>query len=62
MQRLDRTYSTSYNFKNQKKEIEHYANYTKEQIFEVFAYLNSVAYNYPLNNPPRMDKTFFSCR
>ncbi len=24
------------------------------------AYLNSVAYNYDINNPPRMDKTVFS--
>lgn len=22
-------------------------------------YLNSMAFNYPLNDPPRMDKTFF---
>ena len=25
-------------------------------------YLNSVAYNYDLNNPPRLDRTAFSCR
>lgn len=25
-------------------------------------YLNSVAYNFDLNNPPRLDRTAFSCR
>ena len=25
-------------------------------------YLNSVAYNFDINNPPRMDKTFFTIR
>ena len=25
-------------------------------------YLNSVAFNYDLNNPPRLDRTAFSCR
>ncbi|WP_310394600.1 hypothetical protein [Hymenobacter sp.] len=25
-------------------------------------YLNSVAFNYDLNNPPRLDRTVFSCR
>ena len=26
------------------------------------AYLNSVAYNYDPDNPPRLDRTAFSCR
>lgn len=25
-------------------------------------YLNSVAYNYDINNPPKIDRTFFSMR
>jgi hypothetical protein len=25
-------------------------------------YLNSVAYNYDLNNPPKLDRTFFQIR
>ena len=25
-------------------------------------YLNSVAFNFDLNNPPRLDRTVFSCR
>ncbi len=25
-------------------------------------YLNSMAYNFDLNHPPRMDRTVFSCR
>jgi hypothetical protein len=28
----------------------------------VNAYLNSIAFNYPLDDPPRMDKTSFSVK
>ena len=30
----------------------------KERL-EIAAYLNSIAFNYPLQSPPRMDKTRF---
>lgn len=29
---------------------------------KVSFYLNSIAYNFDINNPPRMDKTVFSMR
>jgi hypothetical protein len=34
----------------------------KEEIAKVFAYLNSVSYNYPIGFPPKMDKTIGSSR
>lgn len=62
MPKLDRAYSSTYSFKTAKKEIEHYKGYSIEEISAVFNYLNSVAYDYPIKNPPRMDKTIFSYR
>ncbi|SDY50165.1 hypothetical protein [Hymenobacter psychrophilus] len=35
---------------------------TMEERLRAAAYLNSVAYNYDLNNPPRLDRTAFSTR
>mgnify|MGYP007024655253 FL=1 len=60
--KLDRTYSTSGNLFEQKEEVTHYVGMSKEKIGKVFAYLNSVAFNYTLGNPPKMDKSAFSTR
>lgn len=35
---------------------------TMVERLRVAAYLNSVAFNYDMNNPPRMDRTFFAAR
>jgi hypothetical protein len=35
---------------------------TPEERLAAAMYLNSVAYNFSLENPPRMDKTFFEKR
>ncbi len=60
--KLDRNSFKSYNFSNQNKEADNYKNFTFEQLVEVFNYLQSVAYNFELNNYPKMDKTVFSSR
>ncbi len=60
--KLDRTYSNSGNLLEQKEEVTHYVGMSKEKIGKVFAYLNSVAFNYTLGNPPKMDKAAFSMR
>ena len=62
MPKLDRTYSTSGNLYEQKEEVLHYLGIDKKEIGKVFAYLNSVSYNYALGNPPKMDKSVFSMR
>ncbi|MCZ2473139.1 hypothetical protein G9H61_05685 [Aquirufa ecclesiirivi] len=62
MPKLDRTYSTSANLFEQKVEVIHYVGMSKEEIAKVFAYLNSVSFNYPLGNPPKMNKAAFSMR
>jgi hypothetical protein len=62
MPKLDRTYSTSDNLFEQKEEVIHYLGMSKEEIGKIFAYLNSVSFNYAFGNPPKMDKTAFSMR
>jgi len=60
--KLDRTAHRTYNFKNQLKESAQYANLTIEELASIFNYLQSVAYNFKLNNYPKMDKTIQSYR
>ena len=59
MFKLDRTAHSSGKITDFKKESDNYKNMTLQQIGEVFSYLQSVAYNYSLDNPLKMDKTFF---
>ena len=35
---------------------------TVNERMQAAFYFNSVAYNFDINNPPRMDKTFFTIR
>ena len=35
----------------------YYKNMSWQERLRVAAYLNSIAFNYPLHNPPKMDKT-----
>lgn len=37
-------------------------NLTISQRFAIVNYLNSIEYNYPEDNPPKMDRTAFSMR
>jgi len=62
MLKLDRTYSTSGNLFEMKEEVIPYLGMRKEEIAKVFAYLNSVSFNYTLGHPPKMEKSIFSMR
>lgn len=41
---------------------EHYRKMQWKERLKVAAYLNSIAFRYPENNPPRMDRTKFKAR
>ncbi|BDQ12490.1 hypothetical protein [Sediminibacterium sp. TEGAF015] len=41
---------------------EYYKNLDWRKRLEITNYLNSIAYQYPLNSPPKMDKLKFSAR
>jgi hypothetical protein len=60
--KLDKTYFKAYHFNSQEKEIANYKNLEWKEIMKIFNYLNSVAFNYPLGKPPKMDKTVFHTR
>lgn len=40
----------------------YYKKLTGLQRLKIALYLNSIAYNFPMNHPPRLDKTKFSVR
>lgn len=59
--KFDRTAFKAKTFKEEQKT----KTFAAESIIErlkVSFYLNSIAYNFDINNPPRMDKTVFSMR
>lgn len=37
----------------------YYKNLSWQERLRVAAYLNSIAFNYPENNPPKLDRTIF---
>ena len=60
--KFDRTIHSAYNHANQPKEKDYYKGFSPTQIAEVFNYLMSEAYRFPMNEWPKMDKTVFSVR
>jgi hypothetical protein len=45
-----------------KSHAAYYKTLTWQERLRIANYLNSIAYNYPENEPPKMDKTAFSMR
>ena len=45
-----------------KSQAAYYRSLTWQERLRIANYLNSVAYNYHENDPPKMDKTVFSMR
>ncbi|MFM7672407.1 MAG: hypothetical protein ACKO6Q_07455 [Bacteroidota bacterium] len=60
--KLDRTACKGQTLKEAANHAEHYKKLTWQERLQVAAYLNSVAYGFDMNNPPRMDKTKFSVK
>ena len=60
--KLDRTVHKAYNFKDQISEVQNYKGLSFEELCEAFNYLQSVAYNFALNNYPKMNKSVHSSR
>ena len=42
--------------------LEYWKKQSYEKRLEAANYLNSVAYNFDVNNPPQVDKTYFKIR
>ena len=60
--RLDRTAFKAQTLEEAAQHSEYYKKLTWQERLQIANYLNSVAYNYDLNNPPKMDKTKFSVK
>lgn len=60
--RLDRTAFEARNASEQVNYGKAYQNTTWQERLRIHQYLNSIAYGYDLDNPPRMDKTVFQIK
>ncbi|MFN5424275.1 MAG: hypothetical protein ACK5A2_02750 [Bacteroidota bacterium] len=60
--RLDRTAFKAQTLEEAARHSEYYKKLPWQERLQIANYLNSVAYNYDLNNPPKMDKTKFSVK
>lgn len=60
--RLDRTAFKAQTATEAADHAAYYHSLTWQERLRIANYLNSIAYNYPENEPPKMDKTVFSMR
>jgi len=60
--KLDRTAFKAQTAAEAADHATYYQSLTWQERLRIANYLNSVAYNYPENEPPKMDKTVFSMR
>lgn len=61
--RLDRTAFKAQTVEEAvKAQAEYYRSLTWQERMRIANYLNSIAYNYPENEPPKLDRTVFSAR
>ena len=60
--RLDRTAFKAQTAVEAADHKQYYQNLTVKERLRIAHYLNSIAYNFPVEDTPRMDKTKFSVR
>ncbi len=60
--KLDRTAFKAQTVKEAANHATYYKSIAWQERLRIMNYLNSIAYNYPENDPPKMDKTAFSIR
>ena len=60
--KLDRTAFKAQTLKEAANHATGYKKLSWQERLKVATYLNSVAYNFDLNNPPKMDRTKFSAK
>jgi hypothetical protein len=60
--RLDRTAFKAQTAEKAADHATYYKTLTWQERLRIANYLNSIAYNYPENEPPCMDKTVFKMR
>ena len=60
--RLDRGAFAAMTVEEADHRMSDYKNLSARERLEIANYLNSIAYDYPLHNPPKMEKVFFGAR
>lgn len=60
--KMNRFYFKAHNANEASKHAEYYKNLSWKERLKIAAYLNSIAFNFPLEHPPRLDKSQFSVR
>ena len=60
--RLDKSQFAGMSFKEADRAMNDYKLNTPQQRLEIANRLIAIAYNFPLNNPPPIDKFFFEAR
>lgn len=60
--KLDRTAFKAQTLQEASNHIAHYQKSSWKERLKVANYLNSVAYNFDIDNPPRIDKNKFSAK
>jgi hypothetical protein len=60
--KFDRTAFKGQTLHEAANHAEYYKKLTWQERLKIAEYLNSIAYNFDINNPPRMDKTKFSTK
>ncbi|WP_423148773.1 hypothetical protein [Rubrolithibacter danxiaensis] len=60
--RLDRTAFKAQTVEEAANHVDYYKRLSWQERLRIANYLNSIAYNYPENNPPKVDRTKFSVR
>jgi hypothetical protein len=60
--RLDRTAFKAQTAEEASNHTQYYKQLTWQERLKIANYLNSIAFNFPENSPPRMDKTKFKAR
>ena len=60
--KFDRTAFKAQTMKEAANHAKEYQKLSWQDRLKVAAYLNSIAFNFDINNPPRMDRTKFSTK
>ena len=60
--RLDKTAFKTQTIAEADESMRNYLNHSVKERLEIAYYLTSIAYGFDMENPPRMDKTFFQIR
>lgn len=60
--KLDRSAFSALSLEEADKQMRQHQHFSVKERIELMNYLNSIAYNYPLANPPKMEKIFSGAR